>query len=71
MAGDAPAVRVDTSKIYYATQKEIEAAKERAGRRAALKSEFKKVYTDPMRGVNNGGHIVSRHFIAVAISADL
>ena len=47
---------MDTSKIYHATKKELEASKERAVRRVALKAEYLKKTTNPL----SNGYVVRR-----------
>ncbi|KAF6016520.1 hypothetical protein EB796_025175 [Bugula neritina] len=71
MAGDAVKPKLDTSKIYYATREELEAAKARASIRQSAKAEFQKKYTNPLKGVSGGGYIFDpsmQRFMSMKVS---
>lgn len=48
-----------SGQMYYATKKEIDAAKERASMREKLQLDFKKQHTDPRRIIQGKNFIVS------------
>lgn len=61
MAGGNPisTPKIDTSQVYHATREEVAASRARAAQRQALKAEFVKKFTNPMNGLQAGGHVVS------------
>lgn len=67
MADISATKRMDTSKIYYASQEEVQAARDRANRKRIMKAEFQKKVTHPMRGLSEGGYIVSLVYTSVIL----